>query len=791
MTTAPARVDGWLSRVGRRRARRVLAMSLPVVLAVGVAAAALTGSGSPESMPVHEYVATEPRRLFSSEVAAGASRDVEVGRAPDGVSAAVVSVSAASVSAASAGARSRPGRSGLTLCSLDSEALCGAQLTVAGGGSETVFGLVPLDGAAGGSRAAFRVVNGPVAVAARVDLVGFVVDRVRMAPPDPATHGIRLVDDGALRSSMPVTIDLPDAPTGATTAVLGLTVRDATERTGVTACPDGSPSECEAVPPVRAGPGQDGRGVVLAPLGVPGGIEVRSSAGTSAIDVDVHGYLVPGAPEWTAGYVVPAASDALPGTGPLSVEAPRVLSLGAPVRAASGVVLRLRARGGVERTAVSVCPGAPADGPCGRAGGLDVEPGRVSDARVAVPLGSGDAATTLFSTAPVPEVEASVEGWVVGSAAFRTGPVLGSFEAATGAEGGAEVRGWAIDPDAAGPGHVAVEVAGRSSRLVADRPRADVARSYPEFGRRRGFEGFVPASPGHHEVCATASDLGGGEDRPLGCHQVQVLSASRVVTRAPEQPPDATSTGVPAGTPLTRHDGDLVITTPGTVVDALDVHGVVRVEADDVVIRNSRIRGRAATVPTPLVSNELGARNLRVIDTEIAPDSPSAYFDGVRGWNFTLERVNIHDVIDAAHIYGPHVRIASSWFHENVHLERDPNFGGEPSHDDSIQIQGGHDIQVVDTRIEGAYNVGVMITQDVGVTRDVQLIGNWLDGGGCTVNVAEKGRGPIADLVLSNNRFGGSSRLADCAIIAPPSTRPILSDNWYHDGRAVSVRLGA
>ena len=43
--------------------------------------------------------------------------------------------------------------------------------------------------------------------------------------------------------------------------------------------------------------------------------------------------------------------------------------------------------------------------------------------------------------------------------------------------------------------------------------------------------------------------------------------------------PSAMTTGVPAGTRLKVHRGDLVITKAGTHLDGLDIHGFVVVKA--------------------------------------------------------------------------------------------------------------------------------------------------------------------------------------------------------------------
>ncbi len=260
--------------------------------------------------------------------------------------------------------------------------------------------------------------------------------------------------------------------------------------------------------------------------------------------------------------------------------------------------------------------------------------------------------------------------------------------------------------------------------------------------------------------------------------------------------PDATNTGVPAGTPLTVHQGDLRITEPGTVVDGLDVRGVVYVDALDVVIRNSIIRGRAANKQEALVLVALPSERVPtggsalVEDSELYNSSPGSWVDGVRGANFTLRRVNVHHVIDMVHIYGANVTVEGSYLHDNLHYENDPAQGGNPTHDDSIQIQVGSNIRIFGNNISGAYNTGIQFTQDRGIVSDVVIDRNLLDGGGCMINLAEKGRGPFQGIVIRDNTFGRNMRLANCAIISPPTTILTTANNYFTDGGVVTVRRG-
>ena len=66
------------------------------------------------------------------------------------------------------------------------------------------------------------------------------------------------------------------------------------------------------------------------------------------------------------------------------------------------------------------------------------------------------------------------------------------------------------------------------------------------------------------------------------------------------------------------------------------------------------------------------------------------------------------------------------------------------------------------------------------------MIDNWLSGGDCTVNLAEKGKGPI-DSTFTDNRFGPGDT-ANCAIVAKNTSAPKMEDNTW-DGTTELVQL--
>ena len=250
-------------------------------------------------------------------------------------------------------------------------------------------------------------------------------------------------------------------------------------------------------------------------------------------------------------------------------------------------------------------------------------------------------------------------------------------------------------------------------------------------------------------------------------------------------------TGVPAGTALTVVRGDIRVSVAGTVLDSLDVHGIVFVDAPNVTIRNSIIRGSDSGSQGALITATGGYAGLNISNSELFAAVPSAYVNGIMGFNFTATRVNIHNVIDMVHLTGNNVSLTDSWLHDNLHYEVDPTQGNTPSHDDSVQIQVGSNIQIRDNKISGAHNSGVQITQNRGSVNNVQFTGNTIDGGGCSFNISEGGKGPVTGVTISNNIFGRNTKVANCAVIAPSTSMPTLSNDHYTDGATVVVHRGS
>ena len=291
---------------------------------------------------------------------------------------------------------------------------------------------------------------------------------------------------------------------------------------------------------------------------------------------------------------------------------------------------------------------------------------------------------------------------------------------------------------------------------------------------------------GTYTVKLTVTDNRGG-----------TATVTRQVTAKNPAPvkPSVLTTGVPVGTGLTVYNGDLTITTPGTVIDSLDVRGYVSVKAPNVTIKRSIIRGgAAATVNRAVLAiTTAGASNFLVEDVTIVPANPTPYVNGINvNQSGTIRRANISGTVDGIMIYGSGVKVEQSYLHDFVHYLSDPNWGGGPSHDDAIQVQAGTGIQIVGNTLTGAFNSAVMVTQDAGTTKDLWINGNWIDYGGCSINYGSNGVYKTG-MQANNNRFGRAQRVSGCAIIHNSAASDLVpvGNVWDDNGQPAGIKKGA
>ena len=244
-------------------------------------------------------------------------------------------------------------------------------------------------------------------------------------------------------------------------------------------------------------------------------------------------------------------------------------------------------------------------------------------------------------------------------------------------------------------------------------------------------------------------------------------------------PVDPDDTGVPDDIALVPSKG-LRITEDGAVLDGLDVDGCVTVLANDVTIRNTRIRCDDAKVKL-VVKVGGGKTGLVIEDSEI--DGRRKLTVGVGWGRYTLRRVEIHGVVDGAQ-FGDDTTIEQCWIHDMARID--------DLHPDALQTTSGSRVvvrgNVLDpsrTSGQGYNNAGLMMGSELGdqLVDDVLVEHNLFDGGNYSLNI----RGDInaEDVTIRNNVFGKGSRYG--AVLAPSSV-PLGEGNvWADSGRPVEA----
>lgn len=261
-----------------------------------------------------------------------------------------------------------------------------------------------------------------------------------------------------------------------------------------------------------------------------------------------------------------------------------------------------------------------------------------------------------------------------------------------------------------------------------------------------------------------------------GSKKVAVTYTSVTVQRLGSPKPSAATTGVPAGTKLKVHRGNIVVTKAGTRLDRMDIHGFVTVKAPNVVISRSIVRGGSGPKTAQGVITNYGYKNLLITDTDVRIAHPSVYLDGIKGWGFTARRVHVVGGVDSIKIHGDDVVIADSLLENTTWYANDPYQNGGPTHNDNVQILKGKNLTITGNTIRGAQNFAVLGAANLGHVPNLVVRGNWLDGGHCTLKLQTM-RGQNLTATVTGNKFGPNRVVSYCPIQALPEVKLTARDN--------------
>ncbi|MFI9594586.1 hypothetical protein [Nonomuraea sp. NPDC052265] len=212
--------------------------------------------------------------------------------------------------------------------------------------------------------------------------------------------------------------------------------------------------------------------------------------------------------------------------------------------------------------------------------------------------------------------------------------------------------------------------------------------------------------------------------------------------------PGAGNTGVPGGTDLIKKTGSIVIKEDGKVIDGWDVTGDITVEADNVTIRNTRVRGQSDY--WGILQRE-GFSGLKVEDSEIFGNGRVRTQFGIlnQGKMITIRRVDIHTISNG--ILTDQGLVEDSYVHDPKYYSGD--------HTDMIMSTGtaapGTELVIRhNTVINTLDQTGaIALFQDFGVTRNVTVQGNFLAGGGWSLYAGAGRKGLSSNIKVIDNVF--------------------------------------
>jgi hypothetical protein len=231
--------------------------------------------------------------------------------------------------------------------------------------------------------------------------------------------------------------------------------------------------------------------------------------------------------------------------------------------------------------------------------------------------------------------------------------------------------------------------------------------------------------------------------------------------------PDASNTGVPAGTALVRSTGVYTIRKSGSVVSGLDVTGRVQVDANNVTIKDSLITADQFYG----VSTGSGYDGTVITDVTIigSTDGGGQCDVGIYGGVFHATRVNVSNCSDGFHLTGSG-SVVDSYFH-------DPYFTGS-SHNDGVQVFDGTGLVIRHNTIDMGGPRGnscVFLQPTNGRIQGATIDSNLLNGGGFTLYIEQS-----TGVVLSNNRIGRTYNFAWFSR-AHNTHVPVITHNIWDD----------
>ena len=216
--------------------------------------------------------------------------------------------------------------------------------------------------------------------------------------------------------------------------------------------------------------------------------------------------------------------------------------------------------------------------------------------------------------------------------------------------------------------------------------------------------------------------------------------------------PDETNTGLTNPGALTVHEGSMLVTTSGAVIENLEIRGTLEIRgAHDVTVRNVWI------YTDEFWTIRVNDGSALIEDVEIGSASAPGE-RGIGGDNVTVRRVNVHHVEDGIKL-GDNSTYDWVYCHDLASPNPQPHF-------DCVQNDGGSSNvtmtrMYLDPRPAPGFdsfsqngNAALFVKSDLGPIDGITITDSYLNAGGYTVFSTDGGYGPPTNVRVIDNTFG-------------------------------------
>lgn len=304
-----------------------------------------------------------------------------------------------------------------------------------------------------------------------------------------------------------------------------------------------------------------------------------------------------------------------------------------------------------------------------------------------------------------------------------------------------------------------------------------------------------PAKPlGKPSTPSTAGTGGARLDNPVAgaagvaayegtAEQVRLPPASandpcQTFPALPAPKPIASNTGVPVGTSLTA-SGSITASTANMVIDGKDVTGTIDVFANNVTIKNTRLKSNGYYG----IRINGSVSGTRVLHSEIFAPAPSGNYIGINadGTNSFICGNYLHGFENAMTITGSSSIIQANFIEKLFYIT------SPPPHYDGIEVYGGNNQKLWGNNILMTDNAGNWLS-DTGAINptayggsnidNVEINGNWFGGGSNTLNLGQQDTSILSNVKVTNNHWYRSPA-GICRCNDPPPS--VWSGNVWDD----------